>query len=327
MKRSLVLLSLVLLIGVTIGAQGYVYNPSNTPTTGGGNAWPFSSSYSAWRFSFIVDASVLPNAAIKINDLALAFSGSVTKTATQLQVRMGHTTHKNYSGSGTTKFDDLLGPCPTIVYDGPLNWPITGAQWQDMHLTRTFGYDGVRNIVIEIRYKGGANSATVRTDSSIARAYTHTRYSADPYNEVNWYTPIPGEMMGPKHRLTYVKDNILIAPDTLQIGTSGAIAYGFGPAGDFYQIAASLGQSVQWNFGNCSVFLDPDGVFLYSVLSGAPIFNGYSGILSAAGRATGKFAVPAMKQLVGVCVYHAAVAFNKGGVTGCTNTDGTQLVP
>jgi len=317
----------LLLIGVTVGAQGYIYNPSNTPTTGGSNAWPFSSSYSAWRFSFIVDASVLPSATFKITDVAFAFTGSVTKTAKQLQVRMGHTTHKNYSGSGTTKFDAMLGPCATIVYDGPLNWAITGKQWQDMHLTRTFGYDGQRNIVIEIRYFGGANAAYVYTDASIARAYTHTSYSADPYNDPDWHTPIPGEMMGPKHRLTYVKDNILIAPDTQQIGTSGPISYINGPAGDFYQMAASLGQTVQWNFGNCSIFLDPDGVFMYSLLFGAPIFNGYNGTLSAAGGAAGKFAVPAMKQLVGVCVYHAGVAYNNMGVTGCTNTDGTQLVP
>jgi hypothetical protein len=327
MKRGFVLLVLVLLVGASLGAQGYIYNPSNTPTAGGGNAWPFTSSYSAWRFSFIVDASVLPNAPIKITDVALAFTGSVTKTAKQLQVRMGHTTHKNYSGSGTTSFDVILGPCPTIVYDGPLNWPITANQWEDMGLQRSFGYDGKRNVVIDIRYHGGANAAYVRTDPTIPRAYISTQRTADPYNSPTWFVPIYGEMMGPKHRLTYVKDNILIAPDSLQVGTSGAIAYGNGPGGDFYRIAASLGQSVQWHFGKCSLFLDPDGVFNYSVLFGAPIFNNYSGVLSAAGGAAGKFAVPAMKQLVGICVYHAGVAYNTGGVSGCTNTDGTLLTP
>jgi hypothetical protein len=326
MMKSLALLALVLLIGASLGAQGYIYNPSDTPTAGSSNAWPFSSSKAAWRFSFIVDASVLPAANFKITDVAFAFTGNATKTATQLQVRMGHTTCKNYSTSGTTSFDALLGPCPTIVYDGALNWPITGNQWQDIGLQRTFAYDGSRNIVIEVRYYGGSGSASVRTDASIARAYTHSTYSADPYNEANWYTPIPGEMMGPKHRLTYVKDNMVLAPDVASIGSSVGINYVNGPAGDFYQMAASLGQS-QLNLGTCSIFLDVDSVFLYSVLFGGPVFNGYAGQLSAQGNALGKFAVPALKQLVGVCVHHAAIAYNKGGISGCTNTDGTGLVP
>ncbi|MBN2490003.1 MAG: hypothetical protein JXQ29_04025 [Planctomycetes bacterium] len=326
MKKSAVLLAVLLLVGVSLGAQGYIYNPSDTPTVGSGNNWPFSSSKAAWRFSFIVDATVLPAAPVKITDLAFAPSNSATKTATQLQIRMGHTTHKTYSGAGTTLFDDVLGPCATIVYDGPFSWPVTANQWNDIGLQRTFAYDGVRNIVIEIRYNGSGGSITLRTDATIARAYTHSTYSADPYNEPNWYVPIPGEMQGPIHRLTYVKDNLLLAPDTVSIGNADAIRYVNGPAGNYYQMAASLGQS-PLNLGPCKVFLDMDPVLFYSVLYGPPIFNGYTGVLNAQGGATGKFAVPALKELVGFCVYHAAVAYDNTSILGCTNTDGTQLVP
>lgn len=324
--RSFVLLALVLLLGVSLGAQGYIYNPSDTPTVGSANSWPFSSSKAAWRFSFICDATVLPAAPIKITDLAFAPSNSATKSATQLQIRMGHTTFKNYSGSGTTLFDALLGPCATIVYDGAFSWPVTANQWNDIGLQRTFAYDGSRNIVIEVRYYGGSGSVSSRTDATIARAYTHSTYSADPYNEPNWYVPIPGEMMGPIHRLTYVKENLLFAPDTLSIGSAGPIDYVNGPAGDFYQMAASFGQN-PLPLGTFKIFLDVDALFMYSVMVGAPIFNGYAGQLSAQGAARGKFAVPLMKELVGVCIYHAGIAYNKAGLSGATNTDGTQLVP
>jgi len=329
MKRGVVLLVLVLLIGVTVSAQGYIYNPSNTPSSGGGpNSWPFSV-YSAWKYQFIVNASVLPSAPFKIIDIAFAPTSSRTFTANPFEIRMGHTTYTAFGPlANDPRFVRVLGSCPTVCYTGPISWVATANSWSPIGLQRSFGYDGKRNICVEIRYRAtGSQGVACWTDTTINRAYTHTGYSADPYNEPKWQVPIPGEAMGNKHRLTYVKDNILFAPDTLQIGTSGAISYGNGPAGDFYQIAASLGQSVQWHFGNCSIFLDPDGVFMYSVLFGVPIFNGYNGMLSAAGGATGKFAVPALKQLVGICVFHAAVAYNKGGVTGCTNTAGTLLVP
>jgi hypothetical protein len=37
--------------------------------------------------------------------------------------------------------------------------------------------------------------------------------------------------------------------------------------------------------------------------------------------------VPNLRGLVGVCVFHAGITYNVGGVTAGTNTEGTVLVP
>ena len=57
------------------------------------------------------------------------------------------------------------------------------------------------------------------------------------------------------------------------------------------------------------------------------VFNNYAGVVPATGNVGAKFAIPAIKALVGTCVYHAAIAYNAKGVTCTTNTAGTQLVP
>jgi hypothetical protein len=102
---------------------------------------------------------------------------------------------------------------------------------------------------------------------------------------------------------------------------------GVAPPASFYQIAASLGQRPAIPVGPCQVFLTVDSILFYSVAIGVPIFNNYSGTLSAAGSATGKFSIPLLKQLVGVCVYHAAICYTNQGVQCCTNTDGVLITP
>ena len=114
------------------------------------------------------------------------------------------------------------------------------------------------------------------------------------------------------------------APAALSIGTSGPIALSGGPATDFYQIAASLGNSTTINLGKCSVMLDIDGILFYSIAFGAPFFNSYSGTL-VAGAGAGSFAPPNEIALIGFDVYHAAIAYGMAGVTDCTKTVKTTL--
>lgn len=333
MKRMIVAL---MFVGMASGlsAQGFLYNPSNTPTTGGSNSWPFNV-YTDWRFQFNINAAVLPAAPFKIIDIAFAPGSSTTVwSAQQFQVRMGHTTSTLFSTApGAPSFDAQLGPCPTVCYNGPLNWgPLTAGMWNNLGLQCDFGYDGQRSINCELRYQNRTTTGiTVYTDPSIARAYTHNNYSANPYSEPNWFVPIPGEFLGPKHCLTIDRTNVLIAPDTCSIA-GGPVGIGIVQAtspGDSIQVAASLGQSTLLIPGpNGRLCLDPDGVFFASVLGFAPaIFGGYLGTVGAAGSYTARFDPPNITALVGICVYHGAAIFNGGGIQGLTNTDGTRLDP
>jgi len=306
-----------------------ICNPSDTPGTGGSNSWPFNT-YNAWRYQFIINSSVLPNAPMKITDIAFAPTSTKTWNASRFQMRMGHTTKSDFNTPVTPNcFDDMLGPCPTIVYEGPLTWDCAAGTWSPIGFQSHFGYDGSRNILVEIRYSGGPGSSgvSVRTDTSINRAYTHTNYTKDPYNAPCWYTPIPGQAMGAKHCLDVTKDTVLIAPDTVRLGTTTSIRLYNGAGRQFYQLAASLSQRPGIAVGNCMVYLGFDNILLYSLLIGPPLFNKYGGQLSSSGAGTGTLLVPVMPALVGFCVYHAGVVYtNKGAILSCSNTDGTQIV-
>jgi len=304
-------------------------NPSDTPDAGSSNSWPFNT-YTAWRYQLIVNKSVLPNAPIKITDIAFAPTTTKTWKASRFQIRMGHTTLSDFNNPVQPNcFDNMLGACPTIVYEGPLTWSCAASTWSPIGLQSHFGYDGSRNILVEIRYSGGPGSSGVsaRTDPSINRAYTHSNYSKDPYNAPCWYTPIPGQNMGLKHCLDVTKSTVLIAPDTARLGRSTSIRLYNGSALQFYQLAASLSQRPGISLGNCTVYLGFDNILLYSLLVGPPIFNKYGGQLSSSGAGTGTFTVPAIAPLVGLCVYHAGVVYtSRGAILDCSNTDGTQII-
>ena len=305
-----------------------VYNPADTPDTGTANNWPFNT-YTAWRYQFIVNASVLPAAPMKITDIAFAPTATKSWTAKQFQVRMGHTTYKDFSTAPTPNcFDTMLGPAPVLVYDGVMRWDCVADTWCFLGLESSFGYDGTRNILVEIRYRGGPGSAGVSTrrDTSINRAYTHTGSTADPYNASCWIVPIPGQDAGAMHCLSVTKGNVLLAPDTVRLGRSATLQLLNGPARQFYQIAASLGQRPVMKVADWPVSLAVDSVFFNSVFLGAPVFYRYGGTTGSTGAATATLNVPVISPLVGVDIYHAAVFYSSAGkILGSTNTDGTSI--
>jgi len=328
MKNGLICVALLLCIGAGLTAQ-FIYNPANTPAVGNGNSWPFNL-YTGWRFQFIIDKRVLGSKPLAITDIAFAGHYSPTRTFSvpDFEMRMGHTTYTLFSTSKTTRFDTILGPSPTEVYKrGRITWACTYHAWGDIGLTSPFIYNGTDNVCVEIRYNTTASAGCVTlTDPTIARAYTHSNYAPDPFNEVNWYTPIPGEMMGPIHRLTVSQGFSLVAPGQAQIGTNAFIRLFNGAAGDFYQMAASLGNTFKINLGKCSIQLNPDPIFVFSVKIGWPIFTNYAGSILPSGGATGQLTIPNVAGLIGIDVYHAAVSYDLTGITGCTNTDKTTII-
>ena len=70
MKKSVLCGILLLCFCAGLTAQ-YIYNPSNSPTAGSANSWPFNSD-TEWRYQFIIDSKVLGNAPLKIVDIAFA---------------------------------------------------------------------------------------------------------------------------------------------------------------------------------------------------------------------------------------------------------------
>jgi len=303
----------------------YSYIPDNNPATGGGNNWPLNFSSTTGRFIQLLNAQYLPSAPVKIVDVGFSrYSTTYPSSffAKQFQMRMSHTTQTTTVSTFATNFQ----PCPTNLIDTTAGYtyaPPNINQWSDFGTVADFGYDGTRNICLEIRYRGQATTLGFPCRSAtVARVWANST-SQDNYVAVSGSASSSG---GLKTRLTYVKDHVLVAPDVISIGSSGIInLYGM-PPGLFYQLAASFGQD-PLPLGPCTVFLTPDSLMILSVLLGPPTFTQYAGTIPATGQARAQLSVPAIKQLVGLCVYHAAISYGAKGISGCTNTGGTQLVP
>jgi hypothetical protein len=330
MKKSLVLVALALLIGVSVDAQDYAYVPDSAPGAGSNNLWPFNMSAITARYIQILDAKYLPGVPVKFTEVAFtryASSGPTTFDAQQFQMRMSHTTSASNLPLSPLTFASHMEPCPINLIDTAKGFSYatpTRSVWTDIGTAADFGYDGKRNICLEIRFRGQttANGFACWADGNGSARLVSNLTGIDNYvaksGSVTWST------QGLKVRLTYVKDNIVIADDTQRIGSTAAVFYK-GVAGHTLQLAASLGQS-PLNLGSGKIFLDLDGVFLYSVLHGAPIFVGYTQIIPASGTTHGQFALPYLPALVGLCVYHSGITLDKGKITGFGNTDGTLII-
>lgn len=297
-----------------------VYVPSNTPASGTCNSLPTNQTET--RYQMIIDASYLPQSPFKITDVAFAPCGAVNAVFSQCEVRMAHTTLTTFTGN--QNFVTNLGPCPSVLHSGPLTWTGTLDTWSPLGLTGSgFAYDGQgRNILVEFRW--------IRTSGSAASAHRDSvspRMWATGSGAYNATTGSTGSPAGAKLQLITSTGCVLTAPDTAKIGQSHAITASGMPAGEFGQLVAALGASTPLNFGTCTVFIDLDNVFVYSFTIGAPIFNNYAGVLPGAGRLIGQFSPPALPALAGLCVFHAGVSIGQAGVTCCTNTAGTLLVP
>ena len=307
-------------VRLLFASSNEAYVPSYFANTGSCNSYPMGTD-TEWRFQMIVNAQYLPSSPVKITDLAFAPCNSAKFTAKQFLVRMSHTTLKNFKGTNDKCFDPNLCPCPTTVYNGSMAWNAVKDTWSPLGLNCKFGYDGKRNLLIELRYMGGNGGTSVHRDSVVPRLWAK---GAGAYNAGCGSTDTGTTEAGPKIRLTLDSHCILLAGETMKIGGSGIIMlYGM-PANQFYQIGASFGQT-PLNLGPCTLCLAPDTLFYLSLFTGPPLFVQYVGAIPSAGVARGMLNVPAIPQLKGLCVYHAAVAYGKPGILCCTNTAGSEL--
>jgi hypothetical protein len=330
MRYALVLgvIAVTLVIaGAPSGAQTYKYHPDSNPTSGGGNTFPFGNAFGPdWRYQLFVPQSSLGSTPVRITNFAFAPSSSNTFSATQFQIRMAHTT----LAALTSTFGTNIGSCPTELHNGAFTYTVTSGNWHDLGTQSDFGYDGTRNVVLEIRYRNRTAPSTsqfvFRTGTSRLHANNITTPpTRDPYNAV------AGQLdptRGLKVRFTCVATCVAIAQsDRVRVGSTIGTQLINGPGGAFYQFACSFGQGPPLNLGNnCRLGLATDALFTFS-LQGSPIFQGFSGQLPATGRTLATTIVPNIPQLAGLCIYHAAVTYSRTQLLCCSNTAGVELIP
>jgi len=327
MRNILFLVTLIIFLSPSGISQGYVYIPADTPSSGGCNMipfnWPSTATVKSCRYQMILSGRFLPTAPIRIYDISFAPCKTSplprSWSSRKFLVRMCHTTMNDFSGNNC--FDKNLCRCATVLHDGPIQWQINPENWSPFNLAGSFGYDGRRNILLDIEALTNSGGISCHGD----------RTTAIPRL---WSNQVPPEACGSedtaglKIRLTYARTCILQVPETASLGTSTPVHMLQAPTGKFYQMAASLGQWPPIDLVACKVCLAIDPVLVYSILVGPPIFTYYAGVINPTGTADGKFVPPVIKELAGLCVFHAAVAYDtKAGVLCCTNTCGTLLVP
>ena len=193
--------------------------------------------------------------------------------------------------------------------------------WTPFKLKGAFGYDGQRNLLIEIRYSGGVNRTSVHTDSVNARLWN---YGTGTYGAPTGATDPGSTRAGPKIRLTLDGRCHLSVGDTMSIGGINRISLLNFPVGQYYLVAASFGQT-PLTIGGYTICLAPDNLFFTSLLVGPPVFTSYGGVTTICGTGQARLAIPTIPALRGLCVYHAAIAYTNRGLVGATNTGGSQL--
>jgi hypothetical protein len=328
MKRSLTLALLCLVAATPLAvAQGQVCVPDNVPTTGGTNVYPFGYQQE-WRYQLLVDASGLPSAPFKITDMAVNARTTTIFTAPQLQIRMCNVTLSSFQAAADRNFDSNLCPCPTQVYNGPITINATSGIWTNLGLQCSHAYDGRRNLLIEIRYRATSQQGLRQASTTVASAVRRLwRFGTGSYTATTGGVDSTSVSGAPKLCFTIDRTCVALAPDTVQLGNSFGISVQQAPAGALYQMAASFGQGPPIYLGSYRLCLAVDPLFFASLFGGPPTFNAYSGAVGAGGSFGAKMLVPPIKALVGVCVHHAAVVFDKGGIRCCTNTVGTEIIP
>lgn len=296
-------------------AQGFIHVPSDTPASGSINAWPFSV-HGNWRFQMLIPASSLPPARFKITGIAFAPTVNALFSSPDFQVRMAHTP----AAALAPCFDSNFAHPPIICFDGPMIWPATANTWSPIKLDRSFGYDGVRNVVIEIRYRGGPGGLLpVRYTGTTQRSYINS--GTDPYT-----APCrTGAGGGPKIKLMIDRMCVLHCPDTIQIGNSAPITIYQPHPGTSYRILNSFGQG-PIVLGGYTMGLTVDPLFWASVWASPPIFNNYSGPVPSMSPVGGSMWLPNLSVLVGLKIYSAALLASTG-IQCVTNTDGMEVVP
>jgi len=316
------MLLLAPLTPVSLSAQQYVYVPDSNTSTGSTNVYPFGTG-SEWRYQILVLASGLPSKPFKILDVAIVARRTSTFTASQCQIRMCHSTLNDFQSN--RNYNANLVPCPTEVFNGPIRFSGTTNQFADLGIQHSHGHDGTRNLLIEVRFQSGSGNMSLGMTTNVPAVRRMWTSGSGAYSATTGSVDSLAVSGAPKLRLSIDQTTgVLLCPDTANIGTTATIQLRQAPPGDFYQMAAALSRT-PLPLGKCTINLTLDNVFIFSVQFGAPIFNGYAGSISPQGNAFGSFAIPKLPALVGLCVYHAAVAYNNNGISGCTNTCGLQI--
>jgi len=295
---------LLLLALAGLARADEVYVPSNTPSSGTLNAFPFNTQYgNEWRYQLIISAAALGNRSMQILDIAFAPSGTGDFKASTLEVRMSHST----VAPSPTFAVNLPNP-KVVLFANAFVWKTTTQTWSPFGLTAPFTYNGTDSLTIELRYMGG-----VRGNGFSGNCYQSQGTHSRVYNRsTGAYNAPTGSLDNGniKVRITIMGATITLS-GSARPGTTVTLDLSApGDAGKAYQVASSLGTG-PISIGNRRLDLSPDSLLVVTVFNYLPaVFAGYAGKLDASGKARASIHIPNLPVLTGVRLHSAFVTLD-----------------
>ena len=304
----------LILVFCTSLPAGDVFHPDSNAAAGSLNGLPWAQT--EIRYQALVPAKVFGGKTIRITDLAFATGAAGTFTATQCEITLAHLpTSSRFS----TTFATNLQKDKTVMFSGPISWPCLLDQWCSLGLNGTFNYNGVDNVVVEVRLQGGAGGVKCRS-GSVGIVFIN---GAGSYN-----APVAGNLAplaAPKMRLTFQETLISVSGSPSPGGAVDLDLLSTPDVGLAYQVGSSFGTGpipIDARVLN----LSPDVLLVVSVSGTLPmVFSAYAGTLDTAGKARAKINIPAISALKGVRIHSAFVTLLASAPSGVSNISNTAM--
>jgi len=152
-------------IAASLPAQSF-YIPTNTPSTGTNNVFPFGTS--TMRYQALIRVTELNSTPALITGFGLAAGSTAVCSYGPVTMKMAHLASPTLS----TTFDVNLAAGAVTTMDVPaFVWPVTASVWNDIDLQTPFVYNGVDNLVVEFLVTQGTLGTALKRDATNQRVY------------------------------------------------------------------------------------------------------------------------------------------------------------
>jgi hypothetical protein len=316
------LLFCIATLTASLSAQSF-YIPTNTPTVGTANAFPFNTT--DMRYQALIRATELNSTPALITGFALAPASSGTLEYGPVTMKMAHLASPTLS----TTFDTNLAAGAVTTMDVPsFVWPVTANTWMEIDLQTPFFYNGVDNLVVEFLVTARVTGAAMRRDATNQRVY------------LGGYT---GQLTGTDGGNTAFKMRVITGDASLATFGRGCVGSNTLRPTASFSGTSQLGQTLNHDLTNALPNAPCIAAFGFTSAPPFPIdlsFLGFTGcrayidavitlgaVADGAGAATVPIVIPAAPSLVGFLFYSQWIAIDGGAAGGLTTSNyGRALV-
>jgi hypothetical protein len=269
------------------------------PMLGGGNPLPFQASYTPeLTYQILLPRRFLPRNALTLVDLEFTATTPATFSSTDFVLKLAH-------ASLATDFplcslwSNNADPWVT-VQSGAFMVNLQGNAWTPLGLNASWGYDGVRDILVEIRWRNATGGTTVH--NSDLRPINAYAIGAGAYGAT---ACSHGIGVGARVRARF-REPTIRASGTMMPGSAITLPIcSPGQAGKNYYMGASLGTQPGIPLPNGATLpLNFDGLLIVSLVDPFT-FSGFQGVLDPNDAATATVNLPPSPGLRGLTFFVA----------------------